>query len=99
MGLHRTMVPASVVSWTGSCQVSAPSVDVRATIREVDQVAPCRVTLKSHTTPSGACQTTALPSGCLGRGVMILGVDHLVSPFRRRAPCTAESSEYSPEPP
>ena len=50
IGFPRTIVPASVVSSTGCAQISAPSVEVRAAMCEVDQVAPWRVTLKSHTT-------------------------------------------------
>jgi hypothetical protein len=54
-------------------------------IRDVDQVAPWRTTLNSHTTPSGACHTTGLPSGSFGRGVTGFGADHLASPCRFRA--------------
>ena len=77
---------APILSGVGGFQVNAPSCETRATMREEDQVGPCRVTLKSQTTPSGACQTTALPSGHFGRGLMRSGLDHAVSPWRRRAP-------------
>src|SRR5579883_1930229 len=99
MGLPRTIVPASMVNGVGSPQVWAPSVETRATIRDVDQVAPWRVTLKSQTGPSGACQATALPSGHSGWGVIRAGADHLVAPFRSRAPYSVPSVAYSPEPP
>src|SRR5262245_39773008 len=99
MGLPRTMVPSSVVKGRGSSHVRAPSRETRTKIRDVDQVAPGRTTLKSHTTPSGACQTTGLPSGDLGRGVTGWGADHLASPLRNLISWSVESSVYSPEPP
>src|SRR5690349_16352468 len=99
MGFARTIVPASVVSGVGCRQGLAPSLETRTTMRELDQVAPGRITLKSQTSPSGACQTTALPSGESGLGVMRSGLDHLDCPFGKRAPKTPESALYSPEPP
>src|SRR5260370_41954511 len=99
MGLPRTIVPASVVNGVGSPHVCAPSFEIRTTMRDVDQVAPWRTTLTSQTRPSGACQTTALPSGHVGRGAIAAAADHLVSPLRKRAPYTVLSAAYSPMPP
>src|SRR5262245_12790581 len=99
MGRPRTMVPASKVRSEESDQVRAPSLEILALMSEVDQVSPWRVTKKSQTVPSGACQTTAFACEWKGSAAMTWGGDHAALPVTRREPYTAVPSAYSPVPP
>src|SRR6266508_2077531 len=99
MGRPRTMVPASKVRAEESDQVRAPSRDTFALKREVDQVSPWRVTKKSQTVPSGACQTTAFPSEWKGFEAIARGGDQSSRPRSLLEPYTAVPSAYSPAPP
>ena len=82
-----------------SDHVAALSRETFASIRDVDHVSPHRTTKNSHTTPSGACHTTPLPTERNGSEAMRFGADHLPETRLYRDPNTPVSTAYSPSPP